>query len=870
MRRTNLIGLAISRFQTAGIKVCLALGVLPMMTLCAWSDGLPVKPTVWYRPGTGVVTDSSGAVIKWINEGTLGSSADVLQSNSSKFTGRVSMTAETFAGTEMSIPTFTGDAYLVTLDATNLGRTADVKPTIYLVYKPDNRNVDGNWTLADAGAFGAEDNNCRLGAFFPKTYNGQRIRSYLGGNDMYVETKLNSGVWQVLEVSAPDNDMTVAAVLNGADPVSRNGSGYSTGGSRFKIGHFREDAWGSPFLGEIAEIRIYVDRLTYADRVVIREELAAKYGTEKPSIPFFDDARSADYRNDVYTIGHDENGQCGEAGESSGGLSLQLANWNWEKNEIWVGHNGSDLGWMPSLSTDIQQTLARVWYFGMRCEYRSNMKMTFRLDALDEEASYVLMYREQSEDDWIVLPYPVQVGGGCATAFCPSGAVGNGYYTLGKCADGFVGMPRLCSGVQEGLTGWYRADAGTVIADDRVISWRNLGGVGSEADMVLADDEQRPEYKTGTFVRAGTDLSEASVGFGGKPIFETARQTHWNMRSCDNSWFVVYSISPTATGDNRKNLGLFGNKTVPASGVNEVARYGAFVTGSPYNLRAHALARNNTADFINIEGATDPGAKGLVASRRWGTTVDSQLNGKSVKQLSSSDLPKSPLTDTYRIGGMLSTLNGFRGDIAEVRVYNRTINDAERVIIENHLAARYGLTLADHFVYRGMLSENGDYDLDVIGVGSSQQSMGDSWKYSGEARQSDSSSGLTLTAVGTIDDGAFVLAGHKEKTNKWVKLSPKLRVMSRKWYVAKKDADNLSLQIAFDLALAGVEAIEDDAHPQYALYRCNGDMCKPVEGVALTKTECGFEAILSAGQLEEGIYTLGAEVRPKGLILIFR
>ncbi len=61
--------------------------------------------------------------------------------------------------------------------------------------------------------------------------------------------------------------------------------------------------------------------------------------------------------------------------------------------------------------------------------------------------------------------------------------------------------------------------------------------------------------------------------------------------------------------------------------------------------------------------------------------------------------------------------NYFDGYIANVIVFTRVINDIEKVIIDNYLAAKYGIQNIDKDVYTMDMTLNGDYDEDVAGIG---------------------------------------------------------------------------------------------------------------------------------------------------------
>ena len=57
------------------------------------------------------------------------------------------------------------------------------------------------------------------------------------------------------------------------------------------------------------------------------------------------------------------------------------------------------------------------------------------------------------------------------------------------------------------------------------------------------------------------------------------------------------------------------------------------------------------------------------------------------------------------------------GDIGEVIIYDVAVNDAQRIIISNYLAAKYDIALSPNDVYNEDNAANGDYDHDVAGIG---------------------------------------------------------------------------------------------------------------------------------------------------------
>lgn len=59
----------------------------------------------------------------------------------------------------------------------------------------------------------------------------------------------------------------------------------------------------------------------------------------------------------------------------------------------------------------------------------------------------------------------------------------------------------------------------------------------------------------------------------------------------------------------------------------------------------------------------------------------------------------------------------WNGNIAEIIFFNFEVNSAQRIIIDNYLAAKYGLTLTSNDLYDEDNGANGNYDFEVAGIG---------------------------------------------------------------------------------------------------------------------------------------------------------
>lgn len=92
------------------------------------------------------------------------------------------------------------------------------------------------------------------------------------------------------------------------------------------------------------------------------------------------------------------------------------------------------------------------------------------------------------------------------------------------------------------------------------------------------------------------------------------------------------------------------------------------------------------------------------------------------------------------------------GSLGELIMYNTPVNSAQRIIVNNYLAAKYGLTLATNDIYVQDNPLNGNYDHEVAGIG----------RVTGGNQHTDSrgSAVVRINNPGGLGDNEFLLWGH--------------------------------------------------------------------------------------------------------------
>ncbi len=206
----------------------------------------------------------------------------------------------------------------------------------------------------------------------------------------------------------------------------------------------------------------------------------------------------------------------------------------------------------------------------------------------------------------------------------------------------------------------------------------------------------------------------------------------------------------------------------------------------------------------------------------------------------------------------------FSGDMAEVLIFDRALNSAENILVRNYLAAKYDIAPGVDDYYAGDGSAQGNYDLDVFGIGRVNAS---------NMVTTASSAGLTLAeSGGTLGDGDWLLAGHKVPVNGWawvnalVDNDPMLVLHSQRvWYLDK--TRDLDATLTFDLAGAGLSS-PGDAPLYQLLYSPTNAFA--FQDLLLTPTIDGglISFTVPNATLLDGYYSLGYVPEPSTFAML--
>lgn len=147
-----------------------------------------------------------------------------------------------------------------------------------------------------------------------------------------------------------------------------------------------------------------------------------------------------------------------------------------------------------------------------------------------------------------------------------------------------------------------------------------------------------------------------------------------------------------------------------------------------------------------ISSYTKPTGR-VLSSMIWdGTTSLSTYNkGNLVSSVAGSDVIPSGNLGFALGGNFVGALFALQGSIAEVIVYSKALNTAERNIVENYLAAKYSIPIGNDFY-----AYNSSNSYDLIGVG--MESDGSNTSANGQS--------LTINNPSALGTGDYLLLAH--------------------------------------------------------------------------------------------------------------
>ena len=291
------------------------------------------------------------------------------------------------------------------------------------------------------------------------------------------------------------------------------------------------------------------------------------------------------------------------------------------------------------------------------------------------------------------------------TGFGCSGfpVVGTGPVPLGNMGPGGVGDP-----ANNNI--WLMADrevfsnAGTTLATNltAVQQWNDQSGNGRNAlQNTLAN---RPIYRT------GQDNGLPALEFTGDLFIDPPALAIPGTGGF--TYFTVFRDTQTGLGGLNDSNGQF---ILDRTGATNPLVSLKPITGNFYGFQKRTDAGTGLGGVLSTTNI-NTNIKWIEMERDRGVSYGLYYNGVLENTIADADGDLTP--PIPRIGRHATTVNGgLRGFLHEFFTYSTILNDAQRVIVNNYVSAKYGTTLTASDVYTMDNAGNGNFDFEVSGIG---------------------------------------------------------------------------------------------------------------------------------------------------------
>jgi hypothetical protein len=260
---------------------------------------------------------------------------------------------------------------------------------------------------------------------------------------------------------------------------------------------------------------------------------------------------------------------------------------------------------------------------------------------------------------------------------------------------------------------WLRADALSLNNGDLVSAWADSGPNANNAAQ--ATSANRPTYVASSSLNAMPALQFSGGTDNSTSDFMTVADDDLLDNSAGLTFYAAVRTGTLGTPDVQAIYG----KRISSSTTSEWAYTWFLWTSNYFNLDLNTQ---------NDRFSTSPTAYSSSTNYLFSLIYDGTLaSGSRAKLYTNGGLTKtSTETSTSIINSnqnlYIGTMNAsygkyFGGHMAELMIMNSALTEAQRIIVDNYLSAKYGLTLSSNDLYTMDNSGNGNFDFDVAGIG---------------------------------------------------------------------------------------------------------------------------------------------------------
>jgi hypothetical protein len=336
--------------------------------------------------------------------------------------------------------------------------------------------------------------------------------------------------------------------------------------------------------------------------------------------------------------------------------------------------------------------------------------------------------------------------------------------------------------------------------DKGITTTNNSGSGGSATDVTNWTDQSGNNL---SMTGASTQVPEYISGFvngHGAMQFAQSNFERLNLSS---------TISSIGASDNRtflyvfKFTGNFNNCEIMGTETGKSVDYGTFsVTNDRLRLR------NLTSNVFSAINSVTQDAWHVGTLRKNGTAVNAWNDNTSIIS-TTGDYLDWAVSNSFDLGAANFSTRSFQGEITELIIYSTAINSAQRIILNNYLAAKYGISLSASDIYDED-NAGSNFDYEVAGIG----------RIDASNIQNDSQGTGIVRILNATDLGndEFFIWGHDNgdlSTTNTSDVPSGVQVrLTRLWRVSETNssgtaADVGSIDIRFDLSSQGTVVASD-------------------------------------------------------------
>ncbi len=407
----------------------------------------------------------------------------------------------------------------------------------------------------------------------------------------------------------------------------------------------------------------------------------------------------------------------------------------------------------------------------------------------------------------------------------------------------------------------------------------NSGGTSGQPRNILWLDASTLGFADGADLTTWDDLSgnsnnltQGTASF--TPIFQD-----------DGSNINGHPRAEFSKDNNRIIINPFND--MPTSGITTIMVYKTSGTGdgmlsyaNTTNDNAFLLLNNsNLRTYVSNDGSYHYDDSGdafnsgnwQIMSHKWkssGGNIIINQDGDQVHTATLENGTSIAAGGCFGIGGEQDGVNSgwsgsqdFVGEMAEVVMFNSSINKAQRLLVENYLSQKYALAFTtasnDHYGNDG--DYNSSYIYNIAGIG--QESDGDHTQtVSGGLYLYEWNSSLANTEYAMLGHDNTVNSSATVRTDAEITTCGAEAAWARDWYIEKTSSDGVDIKLIFDFK----EGLTDGQYPANVanyvlLYRAatSGNY-----SVVTTAGQGTFDADqvyfnISDANLSNGYYTIG-------------